>query len=69
MTAWIEVLTAKEVATLVRVHDATFYKWCREGKGPTATVLNGRPRYLRTDVQDWLDANRDRLEHAQQSAR
>ncbi len=53
------LLTAQEVADQVRVHVVTFYRWCREGKGPKVTRLSPKvERYAISDVVDWLETRR-----------
>lgn len=56
---WVELLTAKEVADIARVHIVTFRKWCRDGKGPVCTDLHGQKRFTRSAVQIWLDQRRE----------
>lgn len=51
---WDELLTAQEVADLVRVHVKTFRRWCSEGTGPRVTSLGGVDRYATSDVQAWI---------------
>lgn len=54
----LELLTAQEVAKLVRVHVVTFQRWCRAGEGPPVTMLGRRPRYRADDVQHWVESRR-----------
>lgn len=51
---WDQLLTAKEVAALVRVHIVTFYRWCREGHGPREVKLGDVIRYAESDVRRWV---------------
>jgi hypothetical protein len=53
---WDDLLTAQEVADLVRVHLVTFRKWCLAGKGPVCTDLHGQKRYARSAVLSWLQS-------------
>lgn len=51
-----QVLTSREVACLLRVSTATLRRWRALGRGPRAAWLSERtPRYLRTEVESWLE--------------
>lgn len=49
-----DLLTAKEVARMVRVDVWTFYRWLRRGLGPRALRLGGIVRFRRRDVEAWM---------------
>jgi predicted DNA-binding transcriptional regulator AlpA len=56
---WDKLLSAQEVASMLRVHVETFHRWCRAGQGPVATVLGGgTPRYAASDVRTWLASSK-----------
>ena len=50
-----ELMTIKEVATLVRVPDATLRYWRHLGTGPRGFRIGRSVRYWRNDVVHWLD--------------
>jgi excisionase family DNA binding protein len=49
-----ELLLATEVAQWLRVRPSTLYAWAASGKIPSAK-LNGTVRFVRTDIQRWLN--------------
>lgn len=53
---WDALMTAQEVADLIRVHVYTFQRWCRQGQGPAETRLGQVRRYAEGDVKRWLQA-------------
>lgn len=58
-----QLYTAQEVASLVRVHIQTFYRWRRLGLGPRETCLgDAAVRYRESDVERWLSARREAAE-------
>ena len=50
-----ELMTIKEVATLVRVPEATLRYWRHLGTGPRGFRIGRSVRYWRNDVMHWLD--------------
>ena len=56
---WDALLTAQEVATLVRVHVVTFRGWCLSGQGPRETRLGAIKRYAESDVRRWIAARQE----------
>ena len=48
------LLTAQEVASLMRVHLRTFQRWCRDGQGPREVRLGNVYRYAEGDVRSWI---------------
>lgn len=51
-----EYLTTAEVSAWIRVSPATLCRWRQSGHGPRVTwMAPACPRYLRSDVQAWLD--------------
>lgn len=50
------VMTSAEVAELLHVSQATLCRWRQRGSGPRVLWLSPRvPRYLRADVQYWIE--------------
>jgi predicted DNA-binding transcriptional regulator AlpA len=50
-----DLMTAKEVASMVRVSMRTFDRWCRKGQGPREVRLSEAVRrYASEDVASWL---------------
>jgi predicted DNA-binding transcriptional regulator AlpA len=53
------VMTSAEVGRLLQVSHATLCRWRQRGSGPRVLWLSARvPRYLRTDVQQWMEQAR-----------
>ena len=50
-----ELMTIKEVATLVRVPEATLRYWRHLGTGPHGFRIGRSVRYWRNDVMHWLE--------------
>ena len=50
-----ELMTIKEVATLVRVREATLRYWRHLGTGPHGFRIGRSVRYWRNDVVHWLE--------------
>jgi predicted DNA-binding transcriptional regulator AlpA len=50
-----EMLTLKEVATQLRVPEATLRYWRNQGKGPRGFRLGRSVRYWRTEVALWVE--------------
>jgi len=48
------LMTLKQVAALSSFTEQAFKKWAREGRGPTITRVEGRPRYRVADVRRWI---------------
>lgn len=53
------LMTIEEVAELLRMPLATVRYWRVLGTGPRGFILGRRLRYLRQDVLDWLDEQRE----------
>ena len=49
-----ELLVAAEVARWLRIRCSTIYAWAATGKIPSVR-LNGAVRFVRADIQLWLD--------------
>lgn len=49
-----ELLTPAEMARWLRVRPSTVYSWAATGKIPSVR-LNGTVRFVRTDIQRWLN--------------
>ena len=57
--AQADILTENEAAALLRVKRFTMRKWRREGGGPRFIRCGGRLiRYIKTDIDAWLDDNK-----------
>jgi hypothetical protein len=48
-------ITIKQLANLTGFAPLTVKAWRRHGRGPKASIVNGRPRYRVSDVRAWLD--------------
>jgi len=55
-----DLLTGQEVAERARVDISTFYRWCRRGVGPKSIRIGGVTRYRASEVEQWLETNRQR---------
>ena len=53
-----DVLTIKEVAALLRTPEATLRYWRHLGTGPRSFRLGRHVRYLRGDVNSWVESQR-----------
>lgn len=49
-----ELLTPAEMARWLRIKPSTVYAWAATGKIPSAR-LNGAVRFVRTDIQRWIN--------------
>lgn len=55
-----DLMKIKELAGLLGVQPGTIYKWRKREKrtgvnpGPAAVTINGRLRWRRSDVNDWI---------------
>jgi len=49
-----ELLIAGEVARWLRIRPSTIYAWAASGKIPSAK-LNGTVRFIRADIERWLN--------------
>ena len=49
------LLTSREVAELLRVHDNTLRTWRQEGQGPPAVLIGRHWRYPNGALSTWLD--------------
>lgn len=56
MSSTEPLLTSQEVATLLRVSQATLSRWRTQDKGPVWVNLHGMPRYRRADVSSFIQA-------------
>lgn len=50
------LLTAQEVADLLRVHVATIQRWARDGAIPVVPLPGGRMRFRRADIDALISA-------------
>jgi DNA-binding transcriptional MerR regulator len=53
------LLTIEEVAELLRMPVASLRYWRVLGTGPRGFIIGRRLRYIRQDVLDWLDGQRE----------
>lgn len=49
-----ELLTSRDVASLLRVSPSTLSRWRDSGTGPSWSDLNGIPRYRADDVTEFV---------------
>jgi excisionase family DNA binding protein len=54
-----ELLTAREVAELLRVSVSTLERLTRAGDGPPSVKFGRSRRWLRRDVDQWLEDHRE----------
>lgn len=54
-----ELLDITALSEWLGVAKPTLYAWRHRGEGPPAIVLNGRVRYRREDVEQWLEAQKE----------
>jgi excisionase family DNA binding protein len=55
-----ELLTEKELASLLKVSARTLRAWRDAGEGPPAIKIGRRAiRYRRSDVERWLEQQRE----------
>ena len=59
-----EILTIREVATLLRIGEKTAYTMAQSGDLPGFKV-RGQWRFRRSDVDAWIDARTRRVDAAQ----
>ena len=52
------LLTVREVAEWLRVHEKTIYEWAERGKLPCFKIGN-RLRFEASDVSRWLQARKE----------
>ena len=53
----ITLINSQELADHLRVKEQTLRSWRVKGKGPKFFKIQGLVRYMKTDVQEWLEAN------------
>ncbi|MDW5315503.1 hypothetical protein [Rhizobium sp. PL01] len=51
------LLTIKQVSALSSFTEQALLKWAKNGKGPTVTRLEGRPRYRAADIRSWFSGS------------
>jgi excisionase family DNA binding protein len=54
----LQLLTARQVAAILRVHSKTVYKWAAQGKLPCVRP-QGLLRFMRHDINRWLLARKE----------
>jgi hypothetical protein len=55
---FMNFLTTKETASLVRRPQSTLRRWRSAGKGPPCYKLEGQWAYVEEEVIEWVRANR-----------
>lgn len=56
----IALLTDKQVAELLSIHQITVWRWVREGKLPAPIkITSGATRWRRADIAAWLNAKKE----------
>ena len=53
------LMTIEEVAEILRMPVASLRYWRVLGTGPRGFLVGRRLRYLRSDVHDWIEEQRD----------
>lgn len=65
-----ERLTAGQAAELMQISRITLYSWASKGKGPAKYVFNDSViYYVKSEVEDWIEANTVRVNPEAQEAR
>jgi excisionase family DNA binding protein len=54
-----ELLTVREVADLLKVSVSTVERMTRRGEGPPSVKFGRSRRWLRRDVERWLERHRE----------
>lgn len=57
MTDPLEMLTAAELAELLKIPEGTLAQWRYRGQGPKYFKLGNHVRYQRSEIEEWLEAN------------
>ena len=52
----MDLLTIKEVAVWLRLNPATIYHLAQKGKIPGAVKIGRQWRFIRSDVEEWINA-------------
>lgn len=55
-----EILTASQVATLLKMDERTIYKLSKGGEIPSFKVCN-HWRFLKTDIQKWVEQKKSEI--------
>jgi excisionase family DNA binding protein len=58
------LLTLDDLAEYLDIPKRTIYAWRYRGEGPIGFKLGGHVRYRRSDVEEWLNEQRDEREPA-----
>ena len=58
-----KLVTTKELAEILQVHENTLYNWAREQDMPRLKLGHNRVRYDLDDVMNWIK-ERDKVERA-----
>jgi prophage regulatory protein len=62
--AWRAWLSVKQLATHYGTHEATIWRWSREGRFPAPVKLAGNlTRWSRSDIERWEQAQREGTSH------
>lgn len=57
-----DLITSEELANYLEINEGTLRNWHYQGKGPARIKPSGKrgpTRYRRSDVEDWLEQNRE----------
>lgn len=55
----VELMTVDQLAALLQVPRSTLWNWRYRGEGPPAIKVGKHVRWIRSDVNAWLDTCRD----------
>ncbi len=56
------LVTLEDLAEYLGIPKRTIYAWRYRGIGPVGLKLGGHVRYRRSDIEKWLDEQRDERE-------
>ena len=54
-----QLLTIDDLAEMLKVPKQTLYAWRHQSEGPIGHRIGRHVRYRLTDVDEWLDSQRD----------
>ena len=56
------LLTVKEVANMLKIHESTVYAWASQGKIPSVTLSRKALRFREKDLQEFIESKLIHLE-------